>query len=234
MFRSVDATVRATLDSSYPVTFEDHIYESSIRTTECQVLTDSLVCFSCKAFRPVLHSMYSRWLRSSNKENVESKFTNNRYLHSPQKDAKLKKLQERAVVAEKERNALRAAVEELTRKNGVNVEPSFHHDQDLVSTMSENQDKIASQYPEGSFRRLFWEQQIKRSKQGAKQMRWHPTMIRYLMKKILETRQCMSRVCARSQQCRCAREWVWPYLCSVCMSFMSWHHMQCWDHTLIA
>ena len=178
VFRSVDATVRATLDSSYPVTFEDHIYESSIRTTECQVLTDSLVCSSCKAFRPVLRSMYSRWLRSSNKENVESKFTNNRYLHSPQKDAKLKKLQERAVVAEKERNALRAAVEELTRKNGVNVEPSFH--QDIVSIMSENQDKIAAQYPEGSFRRLFWEQQIKRSKQGVKQMRWHPTMIRYL------------------------------------------------------
>ena len=129
--------------------------------------------------------MYSRWLRSGNKGNVESKFTNNRYLHSLQKDAKLKNLQERAVVGEKERNALHAAVEELTRKNGVNVEPSFH--QDLISIMGENQDKIAAQYPEGSFRRLFWEQQIKRSKQGAKQMRWHPTMIRYLMKKILET-----------------------------------------------
>jgi hypothetical protein len=39
--------------------------------------------------------------------------------------------------------------------------------QDLLSIMQESNGRVEAQYPEGSFRRLFWEQQIV-SKEGGK------------------------------------------------------------------
>ena len=38
---------------------------------------------------------------------------------------------------------------------------------------------IRSKYPEGSFRRIFWEQQYEASKlKSHKQMRWHPALVK--------------------------------------------------------
>ena len=76
----------------------------------------------------------------------------------------------------KEQVALEARIEQLTSRSGVEVDPSLH--QDLVSIMEGNNGKIAAEFPEGTFRRFFWEQQFKAAEKGPKQMRWHPTLIR--------------------------------------------------------
>ncbi len=57
------------------------------------------------------------------------------------------------------------------------VDDDLH--QDLSTIVEEQTLSIHEQYPEGSFKRLFWEQQRAASKKGSKQMRWHPVMLMY-------------------------------------------------------
>ena len=48
--------------------------------------------------------------------------------------------------------------------------------------MEENDDSIKKQFPDGTFRRLFWGQQKKAAGvSNPKQMRWHPMMIRWCL-----------------------------------------------------
>ncbi len=48
--------------------------------------------------------------------------------------------------------------------------------------MKENEENIKKAYPEGSFSRLFWEEQFKAStKVDARQIRWHPVMIKWCL-----------------------------------------------------
>ncbi len=176
VFRNKNGEVRAQIDSTHPVMMKGEMYQSTIRTTECAIIADSPLCDKCKDFGPVLRSTYSRWQGTSCNE--ISKFTNNRYLTSPQKQAKLKQLQERVTHERKERIALTERIEKLTSADGIEVESSFH--QDLFSIMQENNSKIASQFPDGTFRRLFWDQQFQAALKKPKQMRWHPTMIRLI------------------------------------------------------
>ncbi len=50
---------------------------------------------------------------------------------------------------------------------------------DLVSNMKENEENA---YPDGSFSRLFWEEQLKAAtKVDARQVRWHPVMIKWCL-----------------------------------------------------
>ena len=174
VIRRVNGEARAHVDSLHPVAMNGEIYQSTLRTTECSLLSQSPLCSQCRDYGPVLRSIYSQWIGKS-RDHV-NKFTNNRYLTLSQKDAKLKNLQDRVHQERKERIALEAKIEQLTSRSGVEVDPSLH--QDLLSVMEGNNGKIAAEFPEGTFRRLFWEQQLKAAEKGPKQMRWHPTIIR--------------------------------------------------------
>ena len=75
---------------------------------------------------------------------------------------------------------LQAIIEKLTKQNGVSVDTCLG--QDLITIMDEKSDEIARVYRAGSFRRLFWEQQLKAAKaKGISGMRWHPMMIRWAL-----------------------------------------------------
>ena len=67
------------------------------------------------------------------------------------------------------------------------VDKSLHDE--LNCTIADNNDSIVKQFPEGTFRRLFWEEQRKAAMvKDARQMRWHPMMIRWcLILKLLST-----------------------------------------------
>ena len=172
-FTGQDGTVKAAVDT-HPVQHGGETFTSTVRTAKCSLLTDSPLCCCCKAYSPTLRAMYSRW---SHKSNSVSKFTNNRYLKSPEKAEKLRTLQKRAGAAEREVKRLQEAIEKLTSEHGVIVEQDLHDD--LVAIMGSNNEDIRSQFPEGSFRRLFWEQQFQCAQlKDPRQMRWHPMMIR--------------------------------------------------------
>ena len=97
-------------------------------------------------------------------------------MNTPEKKAKVHKLKRRAHVAENEVRKLQANIEKLTQQQGDSVEGGFH--QDLLSIMKEKAPGKA--YPEGSFRRLFWEEQFRAaSKKDSRQVRWHPLIVRW-------------------------------------------------------
>ncbi len=52
--------------------------------------------------------------------------------------------------------------------------------EDLKSVLEQHSDEMHKQFPEGTFRRIFWDQQLENaSKKNAKQYRWHPLMIKW-------------------------------------------------------
>lgn len=81
-------------------------------------------------------------------------------------------------MAEKEVKRMEEVIRLSTEERGISVESCLH--QDLLTIMNDNNHDIQQQFPTGSFRRLFWEEQLKCAQGGARQMRWHPTMIRWL------------------------------------------------------
>ena len=106
--------------------------------------------------------------------------TNNCYLNTPQKKRKLEQLRVRASNAEKEVKKLQERIEQCAERNGVQIQPSLNDD--FIHIMKENAAHVEENFPEGSFRRLFREQQFRAAKtKDARQMRWHPCMIRWCL-----------------------------------------------------
>lgn len=109
-----------------------------------------------------------------------SKFTNNQYLTATQQLDKMKQLQSRAQEAEKEVKRLQHIIERSVETNGTAVDPILHDD--LVTIMEEESETIKQQYKKGTFKHLFWEQQLKAAKaKGPNGIRWHPMMIRWCL-----------------------------------------------------
>ena len=159
--------------------FVDRHIQPTIRTASCHLLTTSKVCPSCTAYRNTLRAMYSRWTkRSKNDLSDTSSHSNERYLSTPEKVNKLKNLKTRVRAAERANDKLRARIKKLTTEHGENIDPTLQ--EDLLSVMGENNKKIKSTYPENSFARVFWEQQLQAaSVKDKRQVRWHPLIIKW-------------------------------------------------------
>lgn len=52
----------------------------------------------------------------------------------------------------------------------------------MVQVMDENSDKVLNEFPEESFQRLFWQQQLANAKKkGPNQYRWHPMIVKWCL-----------------------------------------------------
>ena len=90
------------------------------------------------------------------------------------------KLKKRAQAAEKEVLIVQKKITSMTKKQGECVDSSLHGD--LLHIMTEKTPEINQVYPEGSFSRMFWEQQLQAaSVKDPRQVRWHPVMIRWCL-----------------------------------------------------
>ncbi len=164
-------------DDRFDVRFKGKIFSSTICTTSCTILTHGSKYLSCTRYRSDLRSLHSRWSR---KRKTPSKNENNRYLRTSQKENKLRMLQARAQAAETEVKRLKSRIEESTMQHGIQVDPELH--QDLSSIMESNNESVVNEFPQGSFRCLFRDEQLKFNRlKDARQMRWHPMMIRWCL-----------------------------------------------------
>lgn len=150
VFKSANGEENAFLEKGFPVNLNGEVYHQTIRTAQCSLLVGQGKCSACKNYRPQLRAMFSRW---SKKSSVTAKYTNNRYLNTPQTKDKLEKLQVQASNAERR---LQEKIEQSCEKNGVQVDSSLNDD--FMSIMKENTACVEDNFPKGSFRRLFWEQ----------------------------------------------------------------------------
>ena len=91
--------------------------------------------------------------------------------------SKIKDLKDKVVNAEKEIAKLKELLKDATEKDGITVDGPLHDD--LLSIMKESTPRIREQFAKGTFRRLFWDQQLQSAEVAdPRLMRWHPTMIR--------------------------------------------------------
>ena len=158
------------------------LYSQTIRSTSCEILCDGQAtrCTQCKSYRSILRAIYYKWSRRPSYDpSTSTKFMNERYLSTPETRAKIASLRERANKAEQAVSKLREKIQQLTQEHGEMVDGSLQSD--LLQIMHEKTDIVKNMYPEGSFARLFWEEQLKAATISAKQVRWHPVIIKWCL-----------------------------------------------------
>jgi len=75
---------------------------------------------------------------------------------------------------------LRERISVLTERDGVAVDDALHHD--LLGIMEDHTQSILDDSNKGSFKELFWQQQMQAAKRkDPRQMKWHPQMIRWCL-----------------------------------------------------
>ena len=176
---SAKGETSAYLDE-HPVEMNGKRYPRTIRSSKCELI-GSIKYVSCRNYHSNLRSMYHRWMKhSEDSRNSLHSHTNERYMNTPQKKAKISRLRNRAHVAEQEVAKLREKIERLSIIQGENLDEDLHSD--LSDIMKENDDCIKASYPEGSFGRLFWEEQLNAVSAGdPRQVRWHPVIIKWCL-----------------------------------------------------
>ena len=170
----------AYLDSSASVSLNGTVYTRTVRSSSCELLSHSPKCPTCVEYRSPLRAMYNRWnkrkLRSPSKCSCTSSRTPFIHLKTPERRKRYSQLRARTVAADKKLTRLRQRLEESIDQSGVTIESELHSE--LVKTMNEKNEEIQSQYKQGTFQQLFWDQQLQAAKaEYPTQVRWHPMMI---------------------------------------------------------
>ena len=122
--------------------------------------------------------IFGKELVSTKPERVfeSSSHVNDCFKCTPEKKAKLAKLKTRANIAEQNVKNLKARLEKLSEKQGENLDSRLHGD--LLGIMNSENESIRQSFPNDSFARLFWEQQLHAaSLKDPRQMRWQPLII---------------------------------------------------------
>ena len=179
--RSHTGAASAILDEYAPVFLNGEILTQTVRSTTCAMVVHDVKCKSLKKYRATLRAMYSRWTSHGHSLTTDTtSHVNERYMTSPEIIGKMKEMKKRIHTAESELRNLQKKLQGLTKQNGEKVDNNLHND--LLSIMRENTDKIRVAYPEGSFNRLFWEEQLQASTANdSRQVRWHPLMTRWCL-----------------------------------------------------
>ena len=149
---SNNGKVVAYVDNAH-VELNGDVNTQTIRTSNCELISHSVKCSSCTKYRPTLRSMYHRWNKCQT-QNVgaaassgkTSKFTNERYMNTPEKRAKIDSLRKRAYTAEQRVTKLCEKIHKLTQEQGDVVEHGLNSD--LLHIMNENSDQIKKAFPE--------------------------------------------------------------------------------------
>ena len=181
-FETQHGATSAVVDSNAHVFLNGEEYYRTIRSVSCEMVTNEVKCPECKRYRSTLRSGYSRWYRrnSADKVTQADSHVNHRYMNTPEKLAKINSLREKAKVSEQDVKKLKTKIEILTRTHGELLNTDLQ--KDLIDLVEANSTAALSSFPEGSFSRLFFEQQIKAvSVKDRRQVRWHPLMVKWCL-----------------------------------------------------
>ena len=181
--KATNGTVSAYLDESVPAYGANgSVCTKTVRSSHCELMTDQDKCSNCIAYRKNLRALHAR----NQKESIQSKHerveasshTNYRYLSSPEKKARMTNLHTKTKVLTQQVDQLRKTIKDLTALNGINLEPTI--DADIRGIIEENDAAVNQAYSKESFECLFWKQQKESMLlNNAKQMRWHPMLIKW-------------------------------------------------------
>ena len=182
VFLTRSKDVLAELDTFAPVTLKGVTYSKTVRPKLCHMIVQSGRCSSCTQARQSILQRYNRWKTQQEttptRHTASSSHTNLRYMASPLARQRLQNVQKELRAARNKLSRLESKISQQIGTSGVNVSSETH--EDLKALAEELAAKVRDEHSETSFQRLFWEQQLRASQvKNHRQMRWHPTMIRW-------------------------------------------------------
>ena len=153
----------------------------TVRTTDCEFVCTGVRCQQCAPYRCNLRAIYSRWSKGRSCDGSDtSSHTNERYLSTPEKKAKMATLRKKAAAAEEGLKRLKDKVQKLQEQQSEPVSEQLNSD--LTQIMSDNVDQVHKAYSENSFARLLWDSQLKAATvKDHRQVRWHPLLIKWCL-----------------------------------------------------
>ena len=155
----------------------------SIYHVKCEILIKAnpsmKICECCKKYRKTLTAMASRKQKDTDRTDPSS-HTAYVHLSTPEKNERLSRLHKDNKRAMLEIKRLKQKISAAITLDGVSLSDELHDDVKMMASAATKQ--IYSEYPENSFQRLFWEQQVQASKySNAKSMKWHPLFIKWCL-----------------------------------------------------
>lgn len=175
-----EKTHRAFLDYVPTVDRNGMICLCTARDADCELLLSGQMirCHKCTNLRDRLR--YKAHRECLQTVTDASKFTANIHLSTPEKLKKLATLAADKAASKKRIASLTTRIQALNDKSSVAVGPDL--DADLAAIMVAESDTVQPILPDGSFRKLFWQQQMKAlSCKDPRQRRWHPLMIKWCL-----------------------------------------------------
>ena len=157
----------------------------SVYHTQCEVLVDDIQerCCHCKNYRKCLTAMASRASHTSmqaDDRTCPSSHTNYIHLTNEEKSVRLHRLQHERRMFMQQLRRLGDAISESTATDGIILDEEMYDD--ISQLMKDHTKDIHSNYEEGTFQRLFWDQQNTANSLGSnKSMRWHPLIIKWCL-----------------------------------------------------
>ena len=154
----------------------------SVYHVACEILVpstrESRRCSCCSSYRNVLRAIVFR--SSKDDRTHPSSHTNYTALNSPEKNKRLHRLHVEAKNARQKLERLREKIGLDAARASPNVDEAL--DGDLRLTISEEDKGCERKYPEGSFQRVFWDQQKKAaSLNNSRSMKWHPLFVKWCL-----------------------------------------------------
>jgi hypothetical protein len=177
-------TINSNRETNFEVESNGKIFDNTIRSTNCHLLIAGRYdrCGECSKHRSYLRVLKSRQSKQSesNKHYTESNsHVNYRYLSSEEKTERLKSLHKELTATRRLLSNTRRKLERVIDKEGHVLDTEMN---DYLSEILTNNVYFANELPEGSFRRLFWQQQLQAlSCKDSRQIRWHPIMVKWCL-----------------------------------------------------
>ena len=172
--------VVAHVDSYLPISLNGMFHAETIRTNDCDILVNDSKCFPCQNYRKTIRLLCSRWSKKTMSSGDSSSCRgNDRYLNTPDKVTKIDSLRKRVRKAQIELKKLTEKVDKLIDQ-GKEIDQQVHSD--LIEVMNNHSGEVYKQFPEGSFARVFWDQQLSNAKvKSPRQYRWHPLVVKWCL-----------------------------------------------------
>ena len=176
--------ITAVIDDYFPVVQDGVTHTLTVRHHNCKMITLQSKCNTCLHYRPTLRSMVSRkrkqHLLSPSRRTATTSRVNFRYLRTPEKATRFANRSAQVKRTSQELVRLKGKIDSLTRKEGITLDANLH--KDMADIVSEETENIRSKFTDGSFQRLFWDQQLEYLKlSDSRNIRWHPMMIKWCL-----------------------------------------------------
>lgn len=180
---SASGDIAAYVDANCAVELNGQTYNETIRSSRCHLLIRGMKCSECVSYRDTLRSIHHRWSKKQSKSPSKATsthtHTNERWLNTPQKKEKVSRLKSRMRASEKRAKYMAEKIKESMDNKGMQVDDPLHIG--LNHILNDHTKEIQKKYEEGSFHRLFWDQQVTNLSKYPTQRRWHPMLIRWCL-----------------------------------------------------